>query len=143
MGRLSDLPRERGGTGERLPGQCRGRPGGVLRPGHLPEARRLAPRGGDPGQLPCTPPASAPGGSLSLPYRGVLVTVVPGEPGPVCGGQREAAQEPLPLAIAVCQVNRRRVLSLAWVVCVATGAGLRTDWGGGVLKYCSPRPGDC
>lgn len=133
MGQLSDLSGGRGGAGERLPGQCRGRPGGVLRPGHLPEARRLALRGGEPGQLPCTPPASAPGGSLSLPYRGVLVTVVPREPGPDWGGgQREAVQELLPLVTALCQVNRRRVLSLARVVCVATGAGLGTDWGGGV-----------
>lgn len=48
------------------------------------------------------------------------------------GDQREAAQELLPLATALRQVNRRRVLSLARVVCVATDAGLGTDWGGGV-----------
>lgn len=62
------------------------------------------------------------------------MTVVPGEPGPVWGegGQREAAQELLPLTIALGQVKGQRVLSLAWVVCVSTGAGRGTDWGGGV-----------
>lgn len=66
VGRLSELPRGRGGAGERLPGQCRGRPGGVLRPWHLPEARRLAPRGGEPGQLPCMHPSSLRPGRLAL-----------------------------------------------------------------------------
>lgn len=85
-------------------------------------------RGGCPAALQ----PSLLGASLSFLYRGVRVTVAPGEPGPAWGRQREAALELLPRATALRQVNRRRVPSLAGVVSVVTPAELRTDWGGGV-----------
>lgn len=125
-----------------LPGQCGGRPGAVLRPGHLPEARRLAPRG-EPGQRLCSPPASSPGrlallsGPRGLSDRGPPESQAP--PGGVSGR----------LTWNCCPGHRLAPGKQAARVKLGPG-GLRghsgtaeDGLGRGRVKHCLPRPSDC
>lgn len=95
--------------------------------------RALGPEGRRTGAAALHPSSLRPGRFALFPVPRGLSDRCPQRARPCRGGgQQEAAQGLLPLGTALCQVNRWRVLSLARVVCVATDAGLGTDWGGGV-----------